>query len=204
MENEAVTRRGNIYHLSDHLVQLVSTPAGTLRARLRRLLTPNLVDVHLQTGLVASLAVLHRTDAVFIQTIFTHRTFPILRQLPDRAPAHCTAAGKLLLALHPGRCTDYPRLAAATSSTITDRAALERELGRIRADGIATSQGEYVDGMVGVAAPVIGRHGHAVAALAAGGPADRTDLPSTATLLRRSAHAASLVMRRDRTVPSHA
>ena len=55
-----------------------------------------------------------------------------------------------------------PRLAPRT---VADRRALDRELMRIRSDGAAVEVEEYVPGVAGVAAPVLGADGEVTAAL---------------------------------------
>ena len=90
-----------------------------------------------------------------------------------RTPVHCTADGKVLLAF--GAATPLRAgLERRTERTIVDPAALERELGEVRARGFAVSEGEFEPGLVGVAAPVR-QDGACVAALCISGPQYRLD-----------------------------
>lgn len=90
-----------------------------------------------------------------------------------RTPLHCTADGKVLLAydaVAPGR----DRLVRCTDRTIVDPDALERALAEVRTRGFAVSEGEFEQGLVGLAAPVR-QDGSCIAALCVSGPQYRFD-----------------------------
>lgn len=82
---------------------------------------------------------------------------------------YCTATGRLLLAhAHPRVREDYlsrVQLLTYTRYTVTDLKQLRRLLEKIRADGYAVNDQEFVTGSTGVAAPVRNSDGHVVAAL---------------------------------------
>jgi DNA-binding IclR family transcriptional regulator len=90
-------------------------------------------------------------------------------------PAHASALGKILLANHPYAATELARrgLESFTPATITDPAALERELERVRQRGWAADIGELVNGQVSCAAPILDRRGVTVGAMGVSGPPDR-------------------------------
>jgi DNA-binding IclR family transcriptional regulator len=90
-----------------------------------------------------------------------------------RTPIHCTADGKVLLAFHAATPV-RGRLARRTERTVVDAAALARELGEVRARGFAVADGEFEEGLVGVAAPVR-QDGSCIAALCVSGPQYRLD-----------------------------
>jgi DNA-binding IclR family transcriptional regulator len=83
------------------------------------------------------------------------------------APAHCTAAGKVLLAYRDAwrRSVLATPLERRTARTITDATALDRELDRVREHGYACEDGELLDGVRGAAAPVVGPGGPVLAAI---------------------------------------
>jgi DNA-binding IclR family transcriptional regulator len=85
-----------------------------------------------------------------------------------RTPLHCTADGKVLLAcdaVTPARDSLVP----CTDRTIVDPDALARELDEVRTRGFAVADGEFEQGLVGLAAPVW-QDGACVAALCVSGP----------------------------------
>jgi DNA-binding IclR family transcriptional regulator len=90
-------------------------------------------------------------------------------------PAHASALGKVLLADHPYVAAELTRagLASFTEATITDAERLERELGRVRAQGWAADIGELVPGQVSYAAPIVDRRGLTVGAMGIFGPPER-------------------------------
>lgn len=94
-----------------------------------------------------------------------------------RAPLHCTAGGKSLLAFaapHEQRGTiDRITLEQFTENTITDEGALAADLALTRARGYAISVSEHVAGVSSVAAPVFDHTGAAIAAIAVLGPSAR-------------------------------
>lgn len=87
----------------------------------------------------------------------------------EPAPAYCTAMGRTMLAhWDPTSLRRYlarVRLVAHTPFTLTDRDKLLALLARIRKQGHAVVDQEYVIGGVGVAAPVRDRGGAVVAVL---------------------------------------
>jgi len=82
---------------------------------------------------------------------------------------HSTASGKLFLAFGPPDLLDQViaqvGLPEVTKATITDGGQLRRELKQIRASGYARSDGQNVEGVSGLAAPVFDYKGDAVAAV---------------------------------------
>jgi DNA-binding IclR family transcriptional regulator len=95
----------------------------------------------------------------------------------SRVPQHCSAIGKLLVALAPTarrkRLLQNIDLSRYTDRTITDRARLEMELRKIRQEQVSFDREEFLAGVVCAAVPVIGKDGEILAALAVQAPAAR-------------------------------
>lgn len=87
-------------------------------------------------------------------------------------PAHCSALGKVLLAWRALSAPDGS-LERQTEATITTSDALRRDLERTRERGWAVTVDELELGLTGVAVPVFGLPGDAVAALGLSGPSPR-------------------------------
>lgn len=97
------------------------------------------------------------------------------------APMHCTASGKVILALSPGTVVDRALqggLTALTSRSIVDPTELRAELLRTRRRGFAINDRELDPDLRAVAAPVLDHQGEVVGALAVIAPAAR--MPSAA------------------------
>ena len=95
---------------------------------------------------------------------------------------HTTAVGKVLVAfgaaeLPPGR------LRRVAPATIVERATLDAELERVRAEGFAIAADELEVGLTALAAPVHGPTGDVIAALSISGPTLRLT-PARVTELR--------------------
>jgi len=107
----------------------------------------------------------------------------------SRNPAHSCAVGKILLSyLSEKELDDFlstKELPPRTAKTITDRAALKRELPAIRAQGFAIDDEENEDGIRCVGAPVFGASGRPVAAISLSGPAFRMTKDVVRNALRK-------------------
>jgi IclR family acetate operon transcriptional repressor len=88
-----------------------------------------------------------------------------------RVPHHVAANGKVFMAF--GAVAIPDRLTEFTHHTITDRAALEAELERVRARGYSIAVDELELGLAALAAPVRGVGPEVVAALSISGPTTR-------------------------------
>jgi IclR family transcriptional regulator, acetate operon repressor len=95
----------------------------------------------------------------------------------SRVPLHCSAIGKLFLALAPSprrkRLLQSLELRRFTNSTITDGTRLDAELRQIRKEQVSFDRQEYLVGVVCMAVPVIGKNGEMIAALAIQAPEAR-------------------------------
>jgi DNA-binding IclR family transcriptional regulator len=100
----------------------------------------------------------------------------------SRVPLHCSAIGKLYLALTPTprrrRLLQSLELRRFTERTIVDPARLDAELRQVRKEQVAFDREEYLIGVVCAAVPVIGRGGEILAALAIQAPQARMSVQS--------------------------
>ena len=85
--------------------------------------------------------------------------------------------------------THLRRLPRLASATITDPAALRRDLDRARELGYADSADEFEEGLNGVGAAIVDARGHAVAYLSLWGP--RRPRPARAPARARPSRAAA-------------
>jgi DNA-binding IclR family transcriptional regulator len=103
------------------------------------------------------LAVLDGGEVLFIDQYISRRALRVVAEIGARFPVYCTANGKALLAALGPEEADrlVPRqLKAHTQFTITDRAALFRELEEARASGLAYDRQEHTVGVAAVATSV--------------------------------------------------
>lgn len=111
-----------------------------------------------------------------------------------RVPLHCSAIGKLYLALAPSprrrRLLQSLDLRRFTERTITDTAKLDAEMRQIRKDQVSFDREEYLMGVICIAVPVLGKNGEMLAALAIQAPQARMNEQTARKhlpLLRRAA-----------------
>ena len=171
VEQDPVTRR---YRLG---IRLFEIGAAAIHQRgLHGAAHPALVELATATGEACHLAVLSRTEAVYIYKIDGTSNFSMTSRVGGRAPIHCTSIGKVLLAW--GSTSLLRRLVDGglrqyTPETITSPTKLAEELERVRAKGYALDDGEYEVGLKCVAAPIRDHAGAVVAAIGIAGPASR-------------------------------
>jgi DNA-binding IclR family transcriptional regulator len=95
----------------------------------------------------------------------------------SRVPLHCTAIGKLLLALAPARrrlaLLHSVELRRFTEHTITSRSRLEAEFKQIRREQVSFDRQEFLLGVMCAAVPITGKNGEPLAAVAVQAPIAR-------------------------------
>lgn len=154
-----------------------------------------------RTSETVHLAVLDDIDVLWIDKIESLRSERSYSMVGGRAPAHCLASGKCLLAHAPERTLSraIAALRPFTPRTISEPKALEKELQRIRKSGYAVSRGEWLAGSFGLAAPIFDRHRRAVAAIGISGAVDWLTLsrqPGVAALVMEAARLATRAIQR--------
>jgi DNA-binding IclR family transcriptional regulator len=162
-------RSGRDYELGMRLVELGSLAVH--QDRLVQAAGPLLGELHRATGLVAHLAVLDGPDVVYLDKVGDRMVDAIPTRVGGRQPAHCTAAGKAILAYGDG--DDQVDLQVRkTKYSISTRSQFAAELAKVRAHGVAFEREEALPGFGCVAAP-IGSPGEALAAVSVCGPMNR-------------------------------
>jgi DNA-binding IclR family transcriptional regulator len=155
-------------------------------------------------GETATLEVLVGNEVLILDEVHGRFLVGGAPEVGKRWPAHATSTGKVLLAaaMEEGqrggstRRAPLGRLARLGPGTITTRAALERELGKVRRAGYAVGLEELEPGFIAIGAPVRNAHGHTVAAVSVGGPKARLGGARLRTAVARVRHAADRISRR--------
>ena len=133
-----------------------------------------------ELGETVNLTMLDGSEVVYLDRVETEWPLRMTLQPGSHVPLHCTASGKLLLALLPAarrrRIVAELPLSRYTDQTITDARALDAELATIRREGRATDNEEYLAGLVCVAVPVSAHDGRTVACVAVHAPVARMTL----------------------------
>ena len=128
-------------------------------------------------GETCNITVRDGSEVLYVDRVESTSPLRAHLQPGSRVPLHCTASGKLFLSLLPkarrAHLLSQIVLTPATSRTIVDPDALEMELARIRRQGYAIDDEEYVDGLMCIAMPIPGAHGRTIAAVAVQAPITR-------------------------------
>ncbi|MGN9839840.1 IclR family transcriptional regulator [Nonomuraea sp. H19] len=180
--------------------ELLESMASRNRARVpgtRRAVLPYLLFLHETTRRTVNLAVPSGLEARYVERLYGHDRVRSRSDDVDRAPLHCTATGKALLAFDPGLRQEllargpFERM---TSRTVTSLAALERELAQVRRHGVAYAREEYTEGVACVAAPVFGPGGRVCMSLGVAAPAHAAPLAKLGISVRGAAQAISAAL----------
>lgn len=164
------------YRLGLKLHQLGSRAAAsrTLRTEAHRLL----VEMSRRSRETVSLATPAPGGVICMDRLDSpHTIIRVCTPVGSLFPAHCTAAGKAILAyLTDNEIDEVVRrtgLRQFTPFTITQLANLKESLRLIRQRGYAVDHQELERGLSGVAAPVLSAHERVIAAVGIAGPTQR-------------------------------
>ncbi len=163
---------GRSYRLGTSLFELAYRALD--ERDVRRCAEPAARELNAATGHTVHLASYEDGEVIYIDKYESRHNVRMYSRIGRRAPLHCTAVAKVLLAALPGderdRVTaamDYPRL---TANTLTSRRALLAELARVAERGYAVDHAEHEEFVHCVAAPVRGPRGEVLAALSLSAP----------------------------------
>lgn len=151
-------------------------------------------DLVQQVGESCNITALSGNEVIYLDRVDTSEPIRVHLGPGSRVPAHCSASGKLIVAQFGAaqreRLLDNDRLQRFTAHTITEYSALESELARIRQQGYALDQQEYLDGLVCLAVLVPNASGRSNMCVAVQAPIMRksaADLEELLPLMQRAA-----------------
>jgi len=148
---------------------------------------PEVVDLakhHMQiladkTGETIHLGALIESEIIYIHKVDSNHTLGMYSRIGRRAPLHCTAIGKVLMAWeHPDRRAlvlkgvDFMPYREKTITTISQ---YEEELRKVKAQGFAEDQEEFDDHIRCIGIPIFDRLNHPVAGMSISFPIFRYD-----------------------------
>ena len=140
------------------------------------------------------------TSAVYVIKIDSARSLRLISQLGVHVPLYCTAMGKVMLAYtepdERAQLLDKIKLEPRARNTITDRAALDKELIAIARRGWSIDNEEFDYGLVCIGAPVFNRSGGNAGAISLTGPIIRLPFTSWEEIGRRVRNCADAISRR--------
>ena len=179
-ENGFLTRPGNAkkYQVARRLRDLGSGLLHNSRDHIAR--HQILKEVAAQVGETVNYAAPGNSGMHYLDRVETDWPFRIQLPIGTSVPFHCTASGKTFLAsLTPKNreaIVSSLDLKQMTHKTHSDPDVLLTELRKIRKQGYALDEEEFMDGMIAIAVPVVDPQGRFVAAVAYHGPTQRMTL----------------------------
>ncbi|ASW02940.1 IclR family transcriptional regulator [Paraburkholderia aromaticivorans] len=182
----------NAYVIGPRLAQLAL--GVVMHSGARRLRHAILARLVADLGETCNLTMLHETEVLYLDRM--EAPWPLRLDLKpgSHVPAHCSASGKLLLAMLPreqrSALVRALKLERFTPNTITDPELLEAELDRTAHKRIAIDNEEFLAGIVCVAAPVVDENGTCIAAVAVHAPVSRAPLSRALEFVPRLQEAA--------------
>jgi IclR family KDG regulon transcriptional repressor len=149
--------------------------------------SPELVDLakhHMQmladaTGETVHLGSLIDSEIIYIHKVDSRHMLGMYSRIGRRAPLHCTAIGKVLMAWeHPerrDRILDGAEFKRFRDKTITERPAFVAELEQVRQQGFAEDREEFDDHIRCLGVPIFDRLSQPIAGLSVSFPTFRFD-----------------------------
>ena len=168
---------------------LNGTAHGARHAVLRKL-----VD---DVGESCNITALSGNEVLYLDRVQTPAPLRFYLHPGSRVPAHCSASGKLFLAqMSPGqrrRLLAHAPLEPCTPRTLTDLDALEAEIARVRRDGYAIDNEEFLPGLFCIALLVPRPGGRSNIGLAVQAPVMRLSAEKAVQLLPALQRAANAI-----------
>lgn len=145
------------------------------RFDVRRFAGPSMHRLAEITKETVHLSILDGNTVIYVDKIDSPQPVRAYSTVGGRAPAHCIATGKALLAFQTEEyvARQLKGLKGSTPATITDPASLHTELSRIARNGYAVNRGEWRETVGGIASPVFDGLGTVIAAIGISGPLER-------------------------------
>jgi DNA-binding IclR family transcriptional regulator len=159
------------------------------RTQLRERALPYLQELQHTTRHSVHLGILDGADVLILEKLWGLGSPNLPTRVGGRMPAHCTAAGKALLAFAPDKVVDDiigAGLQRRTGRTIVVPELFRQELATVRTAHWAMETEEHVAGLRCVAAPIRGS-GRAIAAVSVSGPVHKVEVSRVVPLVRRAA-----------------
>ena len=150
-----------LYHVTPQVYAFAISLVGP--RNLRQISLPCMERLRDRTGETVVLSVRDEIEVVIVEVVETHHTLAPRGWVGGRAPVHCSAMGKAMLAYLPepelARTLDKIRFTPRTPNTITNRLDFLKDLEKTRERGWSLNNEEFSVGIVSVAAPIFsGEH----------------------------------------------
>lgn len=128
------------------------------------------------TNETINLGIIENQQVIYIDKILTKHHLRADFAIGSVFPVHCSAIGKCIAAFNDSKLFDACQYEKYTPNSISDPLAFKKELDKVRAQGYAVDDQEFVDGLVCVAKPVLDQKNEAIAAIGISFPSNRVNI----------------------------
>ena len=171
VEGAVIRSPDNRFVIGEQLSALCRPP--TFEGQLVSLARPILMALNQETQEAVGLSVLDGNSVRYIDHLASLHSVQVVDWTGRSVPLHISSSGKLFLAnASDAFIADYVStpLAYFTENTITTSEMLLTTLATVRETGVAVSDEEFADGVIGYAVPIRDKQQHLIAALTLYGP----------------------------------
>jgi DNA-binding IclR family transcriptional regulator len=188
----------NRYYLGIKLFILGDKARANLE--IRKVATPLLKKLKETYDETVHLTVLENDEVLYIECLESSRLLRTFSVLGYRAPLHCTAVGKAMMAYLPeediNRVFRTKGLTKFTKNTITDKRRLLKELKSIVNKGYSVDNIEHEQGVRCVGAPIRNHKGEVFASISVTWPSQRLNLNQVPQIAKTVIATANEISRR--------
>jgi DNA-binding IclR family transcriptional regulator len=167
---------------------------------IRKVATPFLRRLKDKFNETVHLTLLDNDEVLYIECLESSKLLRTFSVLGYRAPLHCTAVGKAMMAFLPpedlDRVIQNKGLPKFTKNTITDKKTLVKELNTISTRGYSVDNIEHEQGVRCVGAPIRNHEGHVFAAISVTWPSQRLTLSRIPKIAESVINTANEISRR--------
>lgn len=188
----------NRYYLAAKLFELGNRARASLE--IRKVAAHFLKALNGQLDETVHLTILDNGEVLYVECFESTKRLRTYSVIGVRAPLHCTAVGKAILAFLPGddieRIIRTKGLEKFTDNTITEKGPLLEDLKKIAQLGYAVDNMEHEEGVKCVGAPIRNHRGAVFASISVSGPSQRLTPDRIPEIAKMVASTANEISRR--------
>ncbi len=176
-EIQYVTKADNVYRPGTRFLEIGE--AERMKQPLYRVAEPELESLADETGELVSLMIEEHGKGVLLDIKEGEDAIQLHTYPGVRMPLHSSALGKCILAHLPDErvdeIIDEHGLPAMAKNTVTDRDTLDEQLTKVCEQGYVIDRGERIDGVLCLAAPILGTTDNVKGSICVCSPTSRID-----------------------------
>jgi DNA-binding IclR family transcriptional regulator len=165
---------------------------------LRNVARPQLETLSVEIGENVYLAMRSGDSVTYVDRVEASQLLSVVIRLGGERPLHSTSVGKLMAAFNADleqKVLSSSSLPSYTPFTLVNRDTLRSEFARIRAQGYSMSDGESVEGIIGLSTPIFDHSGQVPAAIHVSAPHGRLATDRRPFVIDRLQQSAAVVSR---------